>query len=72
MNKFTAEMFAARLARANLITKTDNKLTKLDKKKLAQIKLNIYLLKMNLKNCRYLIQFILEVSYLENMVLKII
>ena len=32
MNKFTAEMFAARLARANLITKTDNKLTKLDKK----------------------------------------
>ena len=60
MNKFTAEMFAARLAQATLI------------KKLTQIKQNIYLLKMNLKNCRYLIQFILEVSYLEKMVLKII
>ena len=27
---------------------------------------------MNFKNCRYFIQFILEVSYLEKMVLKII
>ena len=47
-NKLTAENFAARLAQANLVTKTgfDNKLSILIEK-LLQIKQSIYLLKMN-------------------------
>ena len=47
-NKLTVENFAARLAEANLITKTDfnAKLSSLNKK-LLQTKPNIYLLKMN-------------------------
>ena len=47
-NKFTAEMFAARFAQENLITKTDfdDKPISLNKK-LIPIKQNIYLLKMN-------------------------
>ena len=47
-NKLTAENFAARLALANLVTKTDfdDKLINLNKK-LTQTKQNIYQLKMN-------------------------
>ena len=47
-NKLTVENFAARLAEANLITKTDfnAKLSSLNKK-LLETKPNIYLLKMN-------------------------
>ena len=55
-NKFTTEFFAARLAEANSVTKTD-----LDKKlisQLTQIKLNMCLLKM--KNNKHLIQAILK------------
>ena len=39
-NKLTAENLAARLAQANLVTKTDfaNKMSSLNKKKLLQIK----------------------------------
>ena len=46
-SKFTAEIFAPRLAQANLVTKTDSdtKLTSLNKK--TQTKQCIYLLKMN-------------------------
>ena len=47
-NKLTTENFTARLAQANLVTKTDfdAKLTS-HNKKITQIKQNIYLLKMN-------------------------
>ena len=50
-NKLTAENFAVKLKQVNLITKTDfdAKLQVLIKK-LLQIKLSIYLLKMNWKN----------------------
>ena len=43
-NKLAKEVFDARLLRANLVTKTDTKLTRVYKK-LAQIKENIYSLK---------------------------
>ena len=67
--KLTAENFAARLAQANLASKSDivnfvkktdfdDKLKNLNKK-LYQIKQNIYQLKMNLKNCKHLIQVFL-------------
>ena len=49
-NKLTAEIFAARLAQANLITKTDfnAKLSSLNRKvTLNKNKRDIYLLKMN-------------------------
>ena len=54
--KLSAEVFDARLARVNLVTKTDFE-DKLETsiKKLAQTKKNIYLLKMNLKNCKHFI-----------------
>ena len=72
-NKLTAENFVARLAQANLVTKTDfdNKPINLQKK--INPKQNIYLLKMNLKNHRHLIQsiFVVKVS-LKMVVLKII
>ena len=69
--KLTAENFAARLAQANLASKSDianfvkktdfdDKLKNLNKK-LYQIKQNIYQLKMNLKNCKHLIQVFLLV-----------
>ena len=47
-NNLTAKSFAARLAQANLVTKTDfhSKLVSLNKK-LTQIKQNMCLLKMN-------------------------
>ena len=47
-NKLAADVFNARLAQANLITKTDfdAKLSSLNKK-LLKIKQNIYLLKVN-------------------------
>ena len=65
-NKLTAENFAVRLAQANLASKNyianftkktdfDDELKKLNKK-ILQIKQNMYLLKMNLKNYRHLIQ----------------
>ena len=73
-NKLTAENFAARLALANLVTKTDfdDKLINLNKK-LTQTKQNIYQLKMNLKNYRHLIQSIFVIKViLKMMVLKIV
>ena len=59
-NTLDAYVFNARLAQANLITKTDFKLNLIEK--LPQIKQNICLLKMNLKSKIHLIQFILEVK----------
>ena len=48
-NKLTTENFKARLAQADLVTKTDfdAKLQNLNKKKLTQIKQNICLWRMN-------------------------
>ena len=50
-NKLAADVLNARLAQANLITKTDfdEKLSNLNRK-ITQNKQNIYLLKMTLKN----------------------
>ena len=55
--------FAAKLKQANLVNKTDfdEKLKKLDKK-LPQIIQNMYLLKINLKNYKHLIQVFLSVK----------
>ena len=60
-NKFTAEIFTTRVAQSNLIPKTDfdTILISLNKKQ-TQIKQIINFLKMNLKNYKHLIQFILE------------
>ena len=55
--KLSAEVFDARLAQVNLVTKTDFE-DKLETsiKKLAQTKKKtIYLLKMNLKSCKHFI-----------------
>ena len=48
-NKLAVDLFNARIAKANLITKTDfdAKLSSLNSKKLLKIKENIYLLKVN-------------------------
>ena len=56
-NRLTKETFNARLKQANLVNKTDfdDKLKYLNKK-LIQLKQNIYLLKINLKNYKHLIQ----------------
>ena len=67
-------MFTARLAQANLITKTDSdyKLKGINKK-LTQTKQKIYWLRTNWKNYKRLIQFILEgKAILKNMGHKII
>ena len=60
-NKYTAEIFTARLAQSNLIPKTDfdTILISLNNKQ-TQIKQNINFLKMNFKNYKHLIQFILK------------
>ena len=52
LNKFAEEVFDARLARVNLVTKADfdTKLISLNKKNNVNKKNNIYLLKINLKN----------------------
>ena len=72
-NKVSAEIFYARLARANLVRKTDfdNKL-KSQNQKLTQTKQSIYLLKMNLKSSKHLIRFILELKTILKIVRKII
>ena len=73
-NKYTAEIFTARLAQSNLIPKTDfdTILISLNNKQ-TQIKQNINFLKMNFKNYKHLIQFILKAKViLKKMVLKII
>ena len=68
-----AEYFAARMAQANLASKNDianfvkktyfdDKLNNLNKKKILQIKQNMYLLKMNEKNYWHLTQFFLTVK----------
>ena len=56
-NQLTAENFKARLAQANLVTKKDfdAKLTSPNKK---LIQINIYLLKINLKNYKHLTQVV--------------
>ena len=64
-NKLTSENFAVRLEQANLASKND--IAALFKrhilmKKLLQVKQNMYLLKMNLKNYRYLTQVFLLVK----------
>ena len=73
-NKLTAENFAARLAQANLVPKTDfnNELINLNRK-LTQRKQDMYLLKINLKSYRHFIQstFVVKII-LKLMVLKII
>ena len=48
-NKLTIENFAARLAQANLVTKTDydDKMIKLHRKTTSNIKQSIYLLKIS-------------------------
>ena len=52
LNKFAEEVFDARLARVNLVTKADfdTRLISLDKKNNVNKENNIYLLKINLKN----------------------
>ena len=74
-NKFTAEIFAARLlAQANLVTTTnfDTKLKSLDQK-IKSNKTKYLFVENELKNCKHMIQFILEVKViLKKMVLKII
>ena len=72
-NKIMAEYFAARMAQANLASKNDianfvkksyfdDKLNNLNKKKILQIKQNIYLLKMNEKNYWHLTQVTITVK----------
>ena len=60
-NQFTAQMFTSRLAQTNLIRKTDfdTKLMSFNGK-FNSNKQNLSLLKMNLRNQKHLIQFILE------------
>ena len=73
-NKLTAENFAARLAQANLVTKTDfdNKLINFIME-LTQTKQMIYLLKMNQKHYKHSIQSIFVVKViLKMMITKII
>ena len=70
-NKFIAEDFAARLAKVNLVTKTDfdTKLKSLNQK----IKQNFYSLKVIWKSYKHLRQFILEATaMLKKMVDRII
>ena len=52
LNKFAEEVFDARLALVNLVTKADfdTRLISLDKKNNVNKENNIYLLKINLKN----------------------
>ena len=68
-----AEYFAARMAQANLASKNDianfvkktyfdDKLNNLNKKKILQIKQNMYLLKINEKNYWHLTQVFLTVK----------
>ena len=54
--RFSAEIFDLRLKRANLVNKADfdENIKRLNKKKLIQIKQNIYLLNMNVNNYKYL------------------
>ena len=63
-NNLAARVFTARLAQANIVMQTDveKSQSKNSSKTKIQINQNIYLLKMNLKNYKYLIQFILEVK----------
>ena len=60
-NTFTAEIFATRLAQANLVKKTyfDAKLITLNRQ-INSNKTNIYLLKTNLKSYKHLVQAILK------------
>ena len=77
-DKLSAEVFDARLAQANSVTKVlminlKWKIKKINKKKNAQTKRNIYLFKMNLKNIKQLIRFNLDAkAILKKMVHKII
>ena len=77
-DKLSAEVFDARLAQANSVTKVlminfKWKIKKINKKKNAQTKRNIYLFKMNLKNIEQLIRFNLDAkAILKKMVHKII
>ena len=54
--RFSAEIFDLRLKRANLVNKADfdENIKRLNKKKLIQIKQNIYLLNMNVNNYKHL------------------
>ena len=73
-NKLTAENLGARLAQANLVTKTDfdNKLINFIME-LTQTKQMIYLLKTNQKHCKHSIQSIFVVKViLKMMITKII
>ena len=58
-NTFTARIFAASLAKANLVTKTDfvNKVISLNEK-INSNKKNIYLLKMILKSYKHLLNLL--------------
>ena len=62
--RFSAEIFDLRLKRANLVNKADfdENIKRLNKKKLIQIKQNIYLLNMNLNNYKHLTQVFLMVK----------
>ena len=59
--RFSAEIFDLRLKRANLVNKADfdENIKRLNKKKLIQIKQNIYLLNMNVNNYKHLTQVFL-------------
>ena len=73
-NTLAADVFNARLARANLVTKTDfDNSAQVLIVKSQQIKRKMSLLKTNLKSSKYLIQALSEVKVtLKNMVHKII
>ena len=62
--RFSAEIFDLRLKRANLVNKADfdENIKRLNKKKLIQIKQNIYLLNMNVNNYKHLTQVFLMVK----------
>ena len=62
--RFSAEIFDLRLKRANLVNKADfdENIKRLNKKKLIQIKQNIYLLNMNVNNYKHLTKVFLMVK----------
>ena len=62
--RFSAEIFDLRLKRANLVNKADfdENIKRLNKKKLIQVKQNIYLLNMNVNNYKHLTQVFLMVK----------
>ena len=73
-NKLTVGVLHARLARPNLVTRKILMINwEFSIKKVTQIKQSTFLLKMNWKRCKHLIQFILDANIiLKKMVHKII